>query len=86
MTQQTDYYQYRITINGEAGPIVDNNPTAGWSTIASFIEDRGGIATLHRRLVTDDSILPMLTDRTGYLVLKDKVISPWIVLAEVEVR
>jgi len=82
----SNYRQYRVEVNGTTGPI-QGYPGEQWERVAQAIEDRGGLARLYCRLVTDHGILPMLgDDRAGWLVLKDKVISPWDVLAEIEVR
>lgn len=75
--------QFRVTVHGTTGPIVDHIPD-NWSEIARYIENRGGTAALERRLITDKSILPMLADTTGYIVIGDIVICPWEVLAKLE--
>lgn len=79
-----DYYQYRITVNNSQGQITDNYPGDQWSNIAGVQEDRGIHAILERRLITDETILPMLTNSKGYLKLKDKVICPWEIIAELQ--
>ena len=82
-----DYYQYRITLNGDQFPVSNTYPCERWSTIAAYIDERGGKATLEERLVTDITILPLLYDATGYIHLqRGKVASPWKILAEVETR
>ncbi len=79
-------YQYRLTVNGATGKILNEYPGEQWSRIAEVIDFRGGIATLERRLITDHDILPMLTDPTGFIKPGDKVVCPWEVIAEVETR
>lgn len=70
-------YQYRITVNGSIGPVLTTYPGEHWSHVATCSEDRGLTATLERRLVTDTSILELLTDATGYLKLGNTVLCPW---------
>ena len=78
-------YQYRLTVNGATGSILDEYPKEQWSRIAEVIDSRGGIATFERRLITDHDILPMLTDPTGFIKLSDNVVvCPWEVLAGME--
>lgn len=85
--RQPGHYQWRITCNGEGGQhVFDVFPAEQWRKAAEMVDDRGGICTLHERLITDPTILPMLVDMTGYMIIKDKVVSPWTVKAEVEVR
>ena len=74
--------QYRITVGTAQGAILNTCPSEQWSNIADTVEERGYNATLERRLITDESILPLLTDRTGYINLKGKVFCPWEVIAE----
>jgi hypothetical protein len=76
-------YQYRITLNNNQYPITDNYPGDQWSQIAEHQEERGYHAILEKRLITDESILPLLTNPTGYLKLKDNtVICPFETIAE----
>lgn len=77
-----DKYQYRITLNDNQYPITDEHPGDQWSIIAANQEERGYHAILERRLITDESILPMLENPAGYLNLKGKVICPWEIRAE----
>lgn len=77
-------YQYRISHRETVGPIVDSLPGARWAFVANATEERGGTAVLERRLVTDDSILPLLIDATGWLVLGGTAVSPWEVFAKIE--
>ena len=77
-------FQYRISYNGAESQVLDTLPGEQWSKAAQAVEDRGGIATLHRRLVTDADIMELLTDSSGWIVLKDKVIEPWQILAQME--
>jgi hypothetical protein len=79
-----DRYQYRITLNNTQSPITDNYPGDQWSQIAENQQERGYHAILERRLITDESILPLLTNSTGYIKLKDKVISPFTIIAELQ--
>lgn len=76
--------QYRVTVNGAISKILDSCPSEQWSKAAEYIEDRGGICTLERRLVTDLDIKESLTTLAGWLFLKDKAISPWEIFAQVE--
>lgn len=79
-------YQYRLKVNGAIGPIMNTYPGEQWTKIASAIDDRGGIATFERRLITGSDILPMLTDPTGFIKLKDNVvICPWETMAQLQV-
>jgi hypothetical protein len=79
----TSRYQYRVTVNGNTGDIVDTLPSERWENIAQVMEDRGGLATLERRIVTNASILPMLASMDGWTVLPDGVVvGPWYILAQ----
>lgn len=80
------FYQYRIEANGTPGPILNSLPSPQWSFVSQCIEDRGGLARLYRRLVTDADIMPGITDPAGYVVMGNRVACPWEVFAEVEVR
>lgn len=86
MSNKTSYYQYRIEANGTTGPVKDSLPSPEWSFATECIEDRGGIARLYRRLVTDADIMPGITDPTGYIVMGSRVACPWEIFAEVEVK
>ena len=79
-------YQYQVSVNGALGFVTDYYPELSWARIAQLLEVRGGHAKLYRRLVTDLDILESLVDLTGYIVLRDKVICPWEVFAEIEDR
>jgi len=79
----TDKYQYKVIVNDAEGAVVDS--VANWTDIAQIIEDRGGIATQYRRLVTDTTIF---TDwgmpRDGWIVMGKLAVGPWEVFAQVE--
>lgn len=81
-------YQYRITVNGNVGAILNNYPSEEWTKIANIFEERGINATLERRLITDTGILEFFGGELpqGYMRLKDKVVCNWEVLAEMEDR
>jgi hypothetical protein len=79
-----DKYQYRITVNNNQSPITDIYPGNQWSKIAQHQQERGYHATLERRLITDESILPLLANPKGYLKLKDMVICPFQIMAELQ--
>ena len=81
----SDYYQYRITVNGSQGEILDHIPDERWSLICEVMEQRGQYAKLERRLITTHDILPLLVDPTGYIKLNDNVVvCPWQILAEAD--
>jgi hypothetical protein len=73
-------YQYRITVNGTQSPI--GAYPENWGFVADQIEARGGYAKLERRLVTDKSFLDFQPDNV--MVLGDKVVTHWRILAELE--
>lgn len=79
-------YQYRITVNDTVGKIVDYLPNDDWKLVGGIYEERGLVATLERRFVTDTSILDYFGGELpkGYLKLKDTVICPWEVFAEMK--
>lgn len=78
-------YQYRIKVNDVTSQSLNEYPNEKWSVIGDTIEARGGKATLERRLITDSDILPMLTDTTGFITLKNNiVVCPWEIFAEIE--
>jgi hypothetical protein len=79
-----DKHQYRITLNNTQYPITDTYPGDQWSQIAEHQQERGYHAILERRLITDESILPLLTNPKGYLKLKDMVICPFQIMAELQ--
>lgn len=75
-------YQYRITYDAQIGKILDKLPSKQWGKVCQVCEHRGIIAYLERRLITDEDILPLLEDATGFIKLKDgRVICPWEILA-----
>ena len=78
-----DYYQYRVTVNGTQGQIVNELPEGQWEQIAVVAEERGYQAKLERRFVTDDSFLEMNGGAVpGYIRLPNgTVISGWEVQA-----
>ena len=79
-----DYTNYRITVNGVQSKITREYLGKEWSEIARIEDQRGGIdAIFEEQLITDSSILPMLSDSKGYLKLKnDIIICPWEIKAE----
>jgi hypothetical protein len=77
-------YQYRITANGSTGPVLDAYPGQWWAQIAEVCENRGGQAILERRLITTADILPLLADRSGWMELGAQVVSPWEILAQLD--
>lgn len=81
-----DRYQYRIKANGAESQVLDSCPSDQWAFAAQGIEDRGGVATLERRLITDESIFPMLVTPAGWKRLGAVVVGPWAIIAEVESR
>jgi len=80
-----DRYQYRITLNNTQSPITDDYPGDQWSKIAEHQEERGYHAILERRLITDESILPLLINTKGYLKLKNNIVlCPFEIMAELQ--
>jgi len=83
MTENTARYQYRITVNGTQGKVLDLYPDDQWHHIADVVEERGAmLATLERRLITryepgDEDLYP--GSKLGNLY-----VSRWDVLAELE--
>lgn len=75
--------QYRITVNGSMGAVLDAYPGKQWARAAEVCESRGLPATFERRLVTDRAILEMVGDAPGYTRLGDRVLCPWEILAEI---
>jgi hypothetical protein len=76
-------YKYRITVNNSISNITNTYPQKQWENIFQTYDNRGGIkAKFEKRLITDKSILSLLTNTKGYITLKDKVISPWETIAE----
>ncbi|KKL99682.1 hypothetical protein LCGC14_1812000 [marine sediment metagenome] len=77
-----DYYQYRITVEAQVGKILDKLPSEQWEFALHVCEERGMIAKLEWRLITDEGILPLLEDARRFIKLKDgRVICPWEILA-----
>jgi len=76
--------QYRLLINGVQSAVMDHYPADQWQQAAAMVEARGGKCTLERRLITDDSILPLLANPVGYICVGNMVICPWEIIAEVE--
>jgi len=72
--------EYLITANGVQGKI-EPYPER-WPKIADAVEERGGHAILERRMVTDLSFLEWQPENV--MVLKDKVVTHWEILAELE--
>lgn len=77
-------YQYRITVSGTSSGVLDKYPGAQWTKTTDHCEDRGLLATLERRLVTDADILELLTDATGYIKLGNRIVCPWEIMAEMQ--
>ena len=82
-------YQYQTIVNGSKSPITDK-PPVNWSEITEAIENRGGIAQMLRRLITDydQTFVDCLTNTEGFILLPDKnmIICDWELFAEIEVR
>ena len=78
-------YQYRIEVNGTAR-LHRDYPGEVWSRAAEAAEERGLVATLERRLVTDESILEYFdgTLPEGWIQLGGKVATAWEVFAQVD--
>jgi hypothetical protein len=81
-----DKFQYKISVNGAEGRILDSSPDKDWKRIAEFLEARGGHAILYRRFITTPDILPLLADKTGIIRLGDVVVCPWRIIAELELK
>jgi hypothetical protein len=75
-------FQYRVTVNGNIGKVVDKYPSEQWARVAETCEERGYCAKLERRLITDTEILDLVVDNTGYMKLGNRVACPWEVIAE----
>jgi len=71
-------------MNGTTGPVLNEYPGRRWAQIAEICESRGGEAVLERRVITTADILPLLTDRSGWLELGAQVVSPWETWAQLE--
>ena len=83
MTQE--YYRYKITVDGQS-KLCDN--AHYWSSVARMMDERGYHGILERQLVTDDMDYPyhygfIDSDFPGMIRLKDKVLMPWEVIAEI---
>lgn len=79
-------HQYRITLEGSTGPILDTQPAEQWSRIAEVCETRGLTAQLDRRTISDPDLLPLLTNPAGYVLLGQVLISPWEPFAQMNPR
>lgn len=77
-------YQYRLTVNGNVGPIQDKYPGEQWQKICDT--DRIDQAKFERRLVTDRGVLTSLADAFGWISTGGVVIGPWETLAELTER
>jgi hypothetical protein len=75
-------YQYKITVNGNQGNITDIYPYKQWSRITIVEDERGINAKFERRLITDTEILNMVENTKGYIKIGDKVVCPWVTIAE----
>jgi len=75
-------HQYRITVNGTQGQVLDALPSQQWSHVADVLEARGGYATLERRLVTDKSFLDFQPDNV--IALGEHVFTHWETFAELD--
>ncbi len=80
-----DTYQYRMTVDGVVGKVQATYPGDHWALVSQSCEDRGLVATLERRLVTDVSILDF-GDIGPHMRLGDKVVCGWDVVAELDLR
>lgn len=77
-------YQYRISVNGATSRVLGTLPSEQWSQATEITEERGGVATLERRLVCDPGILDLVADTSGYIRLGERVACPWEVFVVVE--
>lgn len=75
-------YQYRLTVNGSVGAVLNTYPGDQWSRIADVCEERGLCAIFERRLITDTEILDLVCDTTGYIKIGAKVACAWEIMAE----
>jgi len=73
---------YRVTVEGQQGPVLNAYPGEQWARVADACEERGLTARLERRLVTDTGILELIEDTTGYIQLGARVLCPWETIAE----
>ncbi len=48
MTENTARYQYRITVNGTQGKVLDLYPDDQWHHIADVVEERGAMLAIER--------------------------------------
>ena len=78
-------YQYRIEVNGTTH-LHRDYPGEVWARAAEAAEERGLVATLHRRLVTDWIILEYFDGQLpeGGLQLCGKIATRWEVFAQVD--
>lgn len=82
----TSYYQYRITVNGTVGSIINEYPGGErWSSICDVIEARGGKALLEQRLVAAGDMRKLVGDAPGYIPVEVDgelfTVCPWEYLA-----
>ncbi len=80
-----DYDEYKIQVN-KAEKIYKKYPKLEWEKAAEQSEERGYHAILLKRFVTDDfNFLETLSDKKGWIVLKNKglVVGPWEIIAEI---
>jgi len=77
-------YQYLIEVGGTTH-LHRDYPGEVWARAAEAAEERGLVATLHRRLVTDESILDFFDGvlPNGWLQLGGKIATSWEVWAQV---
>jgi len=78
-------YQYKITVNGAQGPVLNEYPALGWQAIADALEARGGHAVLYRRLVADSVDVADVTLVYGsHIKAGGKLVFRWTVFAELD--
>ena len=73
--------QYRITINGTV-KMLSEYPK-NWGEIAYNCDERGATAILESRSIFELDYLELVEHRDGHIILKDKVITPWQVRAQI---
>lgn len=79
-------WQYRLTVNGSHGAVLDASQDEQWRRVCDAIEARGtGLARYERRFVTDRQFLELAPD-APCMVIKDMVVCAWETLAEYELR
>lgn len=72
--------QYRITVGDSVGQVTDKYPGEQWEKIADIAEERGYKATFERRTVIAAD--EFVTKEDGWLILGNKAITQWQVLAQ----